>query len=204
VAVTSRLGSSLIVQLLVGILIGAALALIVLVGFPGEETSKTAYSTAITNTETISNETDLGEIAPVVGAMAPNFQLQDVNGDDVAITDFEGNVIMLNFWATWCAPCRLEMPLLEQHFREFADERFVILAINLQESAREVNQFVQEIGMTFPVLMDPDGRVAEMYRIIGYPSTILIDPTGRIRAIHIGILTEPQLREYLAQAGLST
>jgi peroxiredoxin len=204
VAVTSRLGSSLIVQLLVGILIGAALALIFLMGFPHEESSNAINSTAITNTDTIRNETDIGVTAPVVGAMAPNFQLQEINGDDVNLTDFEGNVILLNFWATWCVPCKLEMPLLEEQFREFADESFVILAINLQESTREVHQFIQENGMTLPVLLDPDGRVAEMYRIIGYPSTILIDSTGRIRAIHIGILTEPQLREYLAQAGLST
>jgi peroxiredoxin len=199
-----KLGKSRIFQLLAGVLIGAVLTLIVLMVFPKGEPTNVIDSSVTMNTGAIIHETALGERAPVVGAMAPNFQLQDISGEYVAISDFEGNVILLNFWATWCAPCRLEMPLLETHFREFADENFVILPINLQESAREVNQFVQETGMTFPVLLDSDGSVAEMYRILGYPSTILIDSAGRIQRIHIGILTEPQLRDYLAQIGLST
>jgi peroxiredoxin len=142
-------------------------------------------------------------VMPVVGERAPDFALGDTNGQVYALEDFVGQVVLVNFWATWCAPCRLEMPLLQDHFERYMEDEFIVLAINLQESEAQVADFVEEFSLTFPVLIDSDGAVSQEYRIRGYPSTIVIDREGNISAIHIGIITEAQLVEYLTEAGLS-
>jgi peroxiredoxin len=190
-------------QLLIGILIGAAITLIGLAGFPQEEPSSLEPDSLLTPEEVVEISGEVQTPAPDVGQFAPNFRLRDPHDRIYELKDFEGNIVLLNFWATWCGPCRLEMPLLEQHRQELADENFVILAVNLQESVTAVQAFVDEMGLSFPVLLDEDGHVSEQYRIIGYPSTIIIDSSGRIRTIHIGIISEPQLHEYLGQIGLS-
>lgn len=194
--------ADLIRQLLIGILIGAAITLIALAGFPQIPQSSFEPGSSLT-TDAVVEIGEGGTAAPAIGQIAPNFKLRDPHDRIYELKDFAGNIVLLNFWATWCAPCRLEMPLLEQHSHEFADENLVILAINLQESVAEVQEFVDEMGLSFPVLLDEDGHVSEQYRIIGYPSTFIIDSTGRIRTIHIGIITEPQLREYLGQVGIT-
>jgi thiol-disulfide isomerase/thioredoxin len=192
--------SGLWVLLLIGVLIGVALALIVLHGFPDEASpsSSRPLATAGMGAASLSAGT-----APEIGARAPNFILQDLNGLLLELDDFGEKVVLLNFWATWCGPCRLEMPLLERYYQELADQGFVILAINLGESAEEVEAFMDELGLTFPALLDPDGNVSELYRVIGYPTSVLIDTQGSIQAIHIGILSELQLDKYLSQVGLS-
>ena len=195
--------SSLFIQLLVGVLIGAAIALIVLRGFPEVESPRIISSPATSEAGAVGIQTTQSQSAPVVGAQAPDFILQDLNGRMFELNDLDGEVVLLNFWATWCGPCRVEMPLLETYFRDYSDQDFVILAINLGETMEEVQAFVDEIGMTFPVLLDNDGRISELYRILGYPSSVFIDSTGVIQTIHIGILSETQLQESLNQAGLS-
>ena len=195
--------AGLIRQLLIGILIGAAITLIALAGFPREQPSSPEPDSLLATEDVVELGGEVQTQAPKVGQFAPNFQLRDPHDHIYELKDFEGNIVLLNFWATWCGPCRLEMPLLEQYSQELADESFVILAVNLQESAITVQAFVDEIGLSFPVLLDEDGHVSEQYRIIGYPSTIIIDSSGRIRTIHIGIISEPQLHEYLGQVGLA-
>lgn len=180
-------------------MIGAAFTLIILNGFPEDQSTTDSGPLQISTGNIALQSTS----APVVGALAPEFQLQDIHGTTISLTDFEGRVILLNFWATWCGPCRLEMPLLEQHYQAYADDNLIILAINLGESLDEVGAFVDELGLTFPVLLDPGGHVSELYRIIGYPSTVLINTTGRVSTIHVGILSEAQLRDYLLLAGIS-
>lgn len=194
--------SKLFFQLLIGLLIGAAFALIVMMGFPEQEQPSRARPLATSGGAVIQAQLQTGAMALEVGAQAPNFVLQDLNGLIFELADFKGNVILLNFWATWCGPCRLEMPMLEKQFQDFADQNFVILAINLEESFDEVQAYVEELGMTFPVLLDQDGSVSELYRIIGYPSSVLIDAAGKIQTIHIGILSETQLQDSLRSAGL--
>jgi peroxiredoxin len=187
---------------MIGVLIGAAITLIALAGFPQVQPSSFEPESSL-KSEAVDGISEGGASAPEVGQIAPNFELRDPQDRIFELKDFAGNIVLLNFWATWCAPCRLEMPLLEQYKHEFAEENFVILAINLQESVAEVEAYVEEIGLSFPILLDEDGQVSEQYRIIGYPSTFIIDSTGRIRTIHIGIITEPQLLDYLGQVGIT-
>ncbi len=138
----------------------------------------------------------------LLGGPAPNFQLRDLDGKLHELREYRGEVVLLNFWATWCAPCRLEMPLLDRQSQEFADRGLVILAVNLQETAAQIEDFVNETGILLPILLDTDGAISEAYRIMGYPSSVIVDPSGLIQVIHVGIITEPQLHEYLQQVGL--
>lgn len=177
--------------------------LVLLAGFPDEELTAPVQQITLPPEGATRRETEEGESAPVAGKIAPNFKLEDISGRVYELQDYAGNIVLLNFWATWCAPCRLEMPLLEETSQALANENFIVLAVNLQESVAEVEEFVNEIGLTFPVLLDSDGTVSELYRIIGYPSSIVIDSTGRIQTIHIGIISETQLQDYLLQAGLT-
>jgi len=111
---------------------------------------------------------------------AKDFTLEDLKGSAVSLRDFEGKVIFLNFWATWCPPCRIEMPDMEKLWQKFKDEDFVILAVDLRERKDKVSSFVKENGYTFPVLLDSGGEVANTYGITAIPTTYLLDPRGRI------------------------
>ncbi|MBA7669215.1 Thiol-disulfide oxidoreductase ResA [subsurface metagenome] len=118
------------------------------------------------------------KINPPVKAKA--FTLEDLEGFPVSLKDFQGKVVFLNFWATRCPPCRIEMPAMEKLWQKFKDEDFVILAVDLRERKEEVSSFMKENGYTFPVLLDSRGRVANTYRITSIPTTYLLDPRGRI------------------------
>jgi peroxiredoxin len=191
-----------ILQLLIGILIGAAVTLLLLEGFPGNSESRIQTIPTPPSKTASPQEAEGVVTAPIVGSIAPNFQLHDIEDHQHELIDYRGNIVLLNFWATWCAPCRLEMPLLEQHSRMLAGQGVVILAVNLRESLGSVGEFIEEMDLTMPVLLDSEGKVSELYRIIGYPSTIIIDASGRIKVIHIGIISEEQLDEYLEQVGI--
>lgn len=111
---------------------------------------------------------------------AKDFTLEDLKRSAVSLRDFEGKVIFLNFWATWCPPCRIEMPAMEKLWQKFKDEDFVILAVDLREAREKVSSFIKENGYTFPVLLDSRGAVANIYGITAIPTTYLLDPRGRI------------------------
>lgn len=111
---------------------------------------------------------------------AKDFTLEDLKGSAVSLRDFEGKVIFLNFWATWCPPCRIEMPDMEKLWQKFKDEDFVILAVDLRETSEKVSSFIKENGYTFPVLLDSGGEVANTYGITAIPTTYLLDPRGRM------------------------
>jgi peroxiredoxin len=140
--------------------------------------------------------------APIVGAPAPDFELDVPQGDPIRLSDLRGKVVLLNFWATWCGPCRVEMPTLQEKYERWREAGFTILGVNFDESPEAVLEFKQELGLSFPLLLDPGGRVQRLYNIRGYPSTVIVDEQGVIRIIHIGILTEGQLQDYLDQVGL--
>jgi peroxiredoxin len=142
----------------------------------------------------------LSAAAPEVGALAPEFSLQGLDGEAVRLSQFRGRVVLLNFWATWCGPCRLEMPAIQDRYN---DGGFEVLAINFDETAAQIVPFVAELGLTFPVLLDPGGRVQELYRIRGYPTSFLVDANGIIRFFHIGEMTPEILDHYLAQLGVA-
>ena len=117
---------------------------------------------------------------------APDFRLPTPEGKAVALTELRGQVVFLNFWATWCPPCRVEMPSMERLYKEFKDQGLTILAIDMGESAKQVARFMRDFQLSFPALLDTDGNVSARYRVQGLPTTFLIDRGGRIAGAALG------------------
>lgn len=117
---------------------------------------------------------------------AEDFTLKTLKGETVSLKDYRGRLIFLNFWATWCGPCRAEMPSMQRLWEEFKEEDFVILAINIQEESKLVSSFMNERGLSFPVLLDEKGKVARTYGIRGIPTTFFLNPEGEIIGKAVG------------------
>jgi thiol-disulfide isomerase/thioredoxin len=111
---------------------------------------------------------------------APDFSLRDLAGKPLRLKDFRGKVVFLNFFATWCDPCRLEMPAMERLHRANKDKGLVVLAVDIRESVRTVRGFIQELQLSFPTVLDGDGSVAYMYAVRPVPATYLIGRDGKI------------------------
>jgi len=117
---------------------------------------------------------------------APDFTLQSRSGEQVSLSDLRGNVVMINFWATWCGPCRQEMPHLEALHQRYSGLGFTILGINVEEDSSLSGKFLAETPVTFPVLFDPANGVSELYDVVAMPSTVIVDRKGNMRFIHHG------------------
>ncbi len=128
----------------------------------------------------------LGLQTPKEDLEAIEFSLKDLNGRETSLSAFDGRVVFLNFWATWCGPCRAEIPSMEQLYGELQDQGFTILAVNSQEPPEQVSAFVEESGMSFPVLLDTDGKVGAVYGVRAIPTTYIIDPQGAILGRMVG------------------
>lgn len=111
-------------------------------------------------------------------APTPDFTLPTPDGRKVALMDFRGKVVLLNFWASWCVPCREEMPSMEKLYQEFKDKNFTILAVAVKDRKQDSITFVKELKLTYPIALDPDGRVGMTYGAWGLPATYLIGPKG--------------------------
>jgi len=109
---------------------------------------------------------------------AQNFALRDLNGNVVHLEDYRGKVIFLNFWATWCPACLVEMPSMEKLYMEFKDKEFIILALDMQEDMETVKKFKKKFKLSFPILLDEEGVVASYYGVSAIPATYFIDRTG--------------------------
>ncbi len=131
-----------------------------------------------------------------VGTPAPVFHAQTLDGETVAVDDLSGQITVLNFWATWCGPCRVEMPLLNAAHNP--DDDVVVLTINNGEPAKTVQAFAAEAGLTLPLLLDADGRLQGVFGVVGYPTTVFVAPDGVVYAIHAGPLTADQLTDFIA------
>ena len=140
--------------------------------------------TAPTNIDELFRKAGISKSNP--GAMAADFSLRDVNGGAFNLSKYRGNLVFLNFWATWCGPCRQEMPSMERLYRELGGRGLALLAINKREGASHVRDFMKTYGLSFPALLDSDGRVSALYRVWGLPTTYLIDGSGRILAMNSG------------------
>lgn len=114
------------------------------------------------------------------GVQAPAFELATADGKRVSLAALRGQVVLLNFWATWCPPCREEMPSMERLHQEFKAQGLAVLAVNIQESPKQVARFMRDFRLTFPALLDVDATIAGRYGVRGLPSTYLIDRTGRV------------------------
>ena len=125
------------------------------------------------------------------GSLALDFKLKDLGGQDVSLSDWRGSPVMLNFWATWCGPCRAEMPFMQEIFedKEWSDKGVVILAVNGGETAAQVAKFMEAAGFTFPVLLDISQNVARAYNVRNIPATFFIDNDGIIKDVKIGAIT---------------
>ena len=130
-----------------------------------------------------------------IGSPAPAFKLPELGGQEITLSQFRGKVVMLDFWATWCGPCRMTMPLMESLQKEFVND-LVLLAVNLQESKDEVHNYVRAQSIHARVLLDEEGSVGAAYGAEQIPMQILIDKRGLVRKIHIGFgpSTASQLR----------
>lgn len=117
---------------------------------------------------------------------APDFSLQSLDGSTVRLSDLKGQVVLINFWATWCAPCREEMPLLDAIYQKYNRLGVELLGINVEDDASGARKYLNETPVTFPILFDPDGRVSKQYQVKAMPSTILVDRHGNVRHIHYG------------------
>jgi len=121
------------------------------------------------------------QVAPKIGYRPPNFSLRNLEGGTVELDSFRGKVIFINFWATWCIPCRAEMPLMEKLYQELKDKDFVMLAVSEDLDGKSiVEPFVKEYKLNFPILLDPDLAVQTLYGVRAIPETFLIDKTGII------------------------
>jgi peroxiredoxin len=140
------------------------------------------------------------EIRPEVGYLAPDFSLPSLGGQTVRLSDLRGKAVLLNFWATWCAPCRLEMPTMDKAYQEYKSRGLEILAVSLDAGSNSVvKNFMQELKLDFPVLSDPDMEVLRLYRMVGIPASFLIDKQGIVRHREVGYRdwTDPESRRLL-------
>ena len=126
--------------------------------------------------------------SPREGFFAPDFALDTLQGEQVRLSDLRGKIVVVNFWTTWCPPCRAETPALETSYESYQDSDVVVLGVNLtdQDSLPEVESFVQEFGLTYPILLDRDGAVGLMYQLSGLPTTFFISREGIIRTVVVG------------------
>ncbi|MBI3972766.1 MAG: TlpA family protein disulfide reductase [Chloroflexi bacterium] len=141
-------------------------------------------------------------VGPKVDYEAPNIRLKDPSGKPIELKQFRGKAVVLNFWATWCAPCREEMPELEQIYRQYNDQGLVVLAVSIdgESSAKDVGAYLKEgsprVGSyTFPVMLDTKQEAAQTYKLLGVPSTFFVDPAGVIRSVQPRVMDHRMLME---------
>jgi len=130
--------------------------------------------------------------SPDIGHPAPDFVLLTPDGDELALNDLRGTPVLINFWATWCPPCRAEIPALEQTHRQF-DGDVLVLGVDVQENPEQVAEFIVEHDMTYPVVIDETAEVAKTYRVRAFPTSYLIDERGVVVEIFTGPVNEPLL-----------
>lgn len=136
--------------------------------------------------------------AEAIKGPAPDFTLKSRSGENLKLSEFRGDVVMINFWASWCGPCRQEMPLLEDMHKKYGDLGFTLLGVNVEEDSAAANKMLREIPVTFPVLYDTKNVVSKLYNVVAMPSTVLVDRDGNMRYLHRGYLPGYE-QEYIKQ-----
>lgn len=137
------------------------------------------------------------------GSLAPDFTLETLTGEKVKLSDLRGKKVMLNFWATWCPPCRSEMPHLQSYYEDYAKkDNVVIVAANTTYNERgkdNIESFINSYDLTFPILLMPDDSIIKLYEVLTIPSTFMIDSEGRIQHHIVGPLDTDAIRDYVTQ-----
>jgi peroxiredoxin len=117
---------------------------------------------------------------------APDFTLQSSTGENVRLAEQRGKVVMLNFWASWCGPCRKEMPLLDAMYQRYSSAGFVLYGVNVEEDNTDAKKLLKELGVTFPVLFDTESKASSLYNVDAMPTTVVIDKKGQVRYVNRG------------------
>ena len=144
-----------------------------------------------------------GAVAPA--SAAPDFTLRTMDGPNLRLQEQRGRVVLVNFWATWCGPCRQEMPHMNRLYEKYRASGFVLLGVNVDEDPHNAASVAAKLGVKFPVLLDTDKKVSRLYDLVTMPSTVLIDRDGRVRYVHRGYMDgyentyEKQIRELLKE-----
>ncbi|MCY7769800.1 thiol-disulfide oxidoreductase ResA [Bacillus haynesii] len=146
----------------------------------------TLYSAVFQNTESVA-----------VGEKAPNFSLEDVDGNRLKLDELKGKGVFLNFWGTWCEPCKREFPYMANQYKVFKDKGVEIVAVNVGESNLAVRNFMKDHGVNFPVVLDKDRQVLNAYDVTPLPTTFLINPDGEIVKVVTGEMTERMIHDYM-------
>lgn len=200
-----------------GVIAAAIIAVIVVVvlvvqpgrdgggGPAGGSTTPTAYGAAVYNlcADGVAGAAIVTGGAPVKGAPAPDFALCDTNGAFVTtLSGMKGKVVWLNFWATWCVPCKKELPDIQKLYDEKRDQGLEVLIINYQESQTKALDFLPQLGIAMPVVIDRSGELYEQYKLTGLPDSFFVDREGKVAGLYYGFVTEEIARGRLADAGL--
>lgn len=133
------------------------------------------------------------------GSKAPDFVLTDLNGKKQQLSDYRGKGVILNFWGTWCEPCKREMPFIDRQYQHFSSKGVTVLAVNISESNITVQNFVDQYHLTFPVMIDKDRQVLDAYGVNPLPTSFLIDKTGKVVKVYSGQLTEGMVEKFMEQ-----
>jgi peroxiredoxin len=184
------------VLMTIGVLFGLAIGVVVLMQLPLQP------APIVIETEEVQQFVEQepeDHPLPFRGYIAPDFELTDLEGDIHRLSDYRGKVVLLNFWATWCGPCRREMTTFQAEYEGSGGDELAVLAINNDEPEDLILFFIDGLDLTFPILLDPGAKVQEQYRIQRYPASFFVDPDGVIRFIHLGLLTDKQLEDYLVK-----
>lgn len=120
------------------------------------------------------------------GVDAPDFALSSSAGTNLRLSEHRGQVVMINFWATWCGPCRQEMPKLDEIFARYEPAGFTLLAVNIDEDSARAQRLADELGVSFPLLFDNEQSVSRLYDVQAMPMTVLVDREGKVRSVHYG------------------
>lgn len=138
-------------------------------------------------------------VVPVqVNFASPKLNLTDIRGDTRSLSDHQGQVVLVNLWATWCPPCKAEMPTLQAYHDKYADSGFTVIAVNDGDPAEDVRQFVKEYGLTFPVWLDPTySATEEAFKTMNLPSSFVIDRGGTVRLFWVGEINMKNLEKYV-------
>lgn len=192
----------------IGIVIAVVLVMLgwAIFDFVGSPDDTAVEDDTMSGNSITSPSTDTGESEEVVesdeiglerGEIAPDFDVTTLDGEQAKLSDYRGERVMLNFWATWCPPCRAEMPDMQKLYEE---EDVIILAVNMtaSESSEEVvAEFVDDFELTFPIPMDQDGDLLETFQIVAYPTSYMIDSNGRIQFVSLGAMNHEQMLQQL-------
>jgi thiol-disulfide isomerase/thioredoxin len=138
-------------------------------------------------------------VAPLAsGTPAPAFQLGSADGRAVDLAGLKGKVVMINFWASWCGPCRKEMPILEQLNKQYRGKGLTLIGVNVEPDSKAAMNWLKETPVSFPILFDTDSKVSKLYQVAGMPNTVILDRKGTVRYIHRGYQAGAE-NEYLDQ-----